>query len=165
MQVLSHCCWTKSDGELDFDGLSVALVVEYIDNCPAEPFCDSLSRADQATPPRVFNCQRRSGGKIKSFYAQDHSLRCDDSYGIEVARLAGLPRSTIIRAKQILKLLESGKFSQSELGKSIYRDKVQPSLFDAPKSEVENRLKDLDLNGLSPVAAFDLLRRWKEEIE
>ena len=91
--------------------------------------------------------------------------RCDDSYGIEVARLAGLPRSTIIRAKQILKLLESGKFSQSELGKSIYRDKVQPSLFDAPKSEVENRLKDLDLNGLSPVAAFDLLRRWKEEIE
>jgi DNA mismatch repair protein MutS len=159
-------------GTSTFDGLSVAWsVVEFIDerlSCRtifATHYHELTGMA--ALSPRVFNCQvavKRWEDKV-IFMHKIIPGGCDDSYGIEVARLAGLPRSTISRAKQILKLLESGKFSQSELGKSIYRDKVQPSLFESPKSEVENRLKELDLNGLSPVAAFDLLRRWKEEME
>jgi len=89
---------------------------------------------------------------------------CDDSYGIEVARLAGLPRATITRAKQILRLLESGKFSQSELGKGIYKEKVQPSLFEPPPSELEERLRSADLEHLTPVQAFDFLRKLKDDL-
>ncbi|MDZ4722426.1 MAG: DNA mismatch repair protein MutS [candidate division Zixibacteria bacterium] len=89
---------------------------------------------------------------------------CDDSYGIEVGRLAGLPRQAITRAKQILKLLESGKFSQSEIGKSVYVDKMQPTLFDAPPSAVETALRELDLDTLSPIDAFELIRRWHAEL-
>lgn len=89
---------------------------------------------------------------------------CDDSYGIEVAKLAGLPRGAIARAKQILKLLESGKFTQSELGKGIYKQKVQTSLFEPQKSEVERLIAELDLDTLSPVAAFDLLRTLKDRL-
>ncbi|MBI5267874.1 MAG: DNA mismatch repair protein MutS [candidate division Zixibacteria bacterium] len=159
-------------GTSTFDGLSVAWsVVEYIDEklrCRtvfATHYHELTGMA--ALSPRVHNCQvavKRWEDRV-IFMHKIIPGGCDDSYGIEVARLAGLPRPTISRAKQILKLLESGKFSQSELGKSIFRDKVQPSLFEAPRSEVENRIRRLDLNGLSPVAAFDLLRQWKDEID
>jgi len=90
---------------------------------------------------------------------------CDDSYGIEVAKLAGVPRPTIIRAKQILRLLESGKFTQSELGKSIYRQKVQPSLFETKPSEVETKIKAADPDNMTPMEALDLLRKLKESLE
>ncbi len=90
---------------------------------------------------------------------------CDDSYGIEVAKLAGLPRPAIARARQILRLLESGKFNQSELGKGIYKERIQPTLFDAKPSAVESRLKDVDINSLTPIEALNLLKELKEELE
>ncbi|MEE8149515.1 MAG: DNA mismatch repair protein MutS, partial [candidate division Zixibacteria bacterium] len=89
---------------------------------------------------------------------------CDDSYGIEVARLAGLPRKALSRARQILKLLESGKFIKSELGREIYQAKVQTSLFDRPSSKVESRLKDTEIETMTPVEAFNLLQELKEEL-
>ncbi len=89
---------------------------------------------------------------------------CDDSYGIEVARLAGLPRKALSRARQILKLLESGKFIKSELGREIYQAKMQTSLFDRPSSRVESRLKDTEIETMTPVEAFNLLQELKEEL-
>lgn len=89
---------------------------------------------------------------------------CDDSYGIEVARLAGLPRKALSRARQILKLLESGKFIRNELGREIYQAKMQTSLFDRPSSKVESRLKDTEIETMTPVEAFNLLQELKEEL-
>ena len=89
---------------------------------------------------------------------------CDDSYGIEVARLAGVPKPTLNRAKQILRLLDSGKFTKSELGRGLYQEKVQTSLFEAKPSIVEAMIKDADIDHMSPVEAFDFLRRLKEEL-
>ena len=89
---------------------------------------------------------------------------CDDSYGIEVARLAGVPRPTITRAKQILRLLESGKFTQSELGRGLYKEKVQTSFFEPPVSKVDERLREINLDNLTPVEAFDLLRKLKDDL-
>ena len=90
---------------------------------------------------------------------------CDDSYGIEVAKLAGLPRDTIKRARQVLKLLESGKFTQSELGKGIYIEKVQPSLFEPQPSKIEEKIRAIDPENMTPMQAFDFLRKLKEELE
>ncbi len=90
---------------------------------------------------------------------------CDDSYGIEVAKLAGIPRDTIKRARQILRLLESGKFTQSELGKGIYIEKVQPSLFEPQPSKIEGQIRAIDPDNMTPMQAFDFLRRLKEELE
>lgn len=90
---------------------------------------------------------------------------CDDSYGIEVAKLAGVPRPTITRAKQILRLLESGKFTQSELGKGIYKQKVQPSLFEAKPSEVEEKIKAINPDNMTPMEALNLLHQLKEKLK
>lgn len=90
---------------------------------------------------------------------------CDDSYGIEVAKLAGLPRKPITRARQILKLLESGKFNQSELGKGIYKEKVQSSLFDQQPSIVEEKIKEADLDNLTPMDALKFLHELRKEIK
>lgn len=90
---------------------------------------------------------------------------CDDSYGIEVGKLAGLPRETITRAKQILKLLESGKFNQSELGQGIYRERHQPTLFDKQPTETEIKIKNADIDNLTPLEALNLLRKLQEELE
>ena len=65
---------------------------------------------------------------------------------------------------QILRLLESGKFTQSELGKGLYKEKVQTTLFEAPSSKIEEQIRELDLEHMSPVEAFDLLRRLKDEL-
>ncbi len=89
---------------------------------------------------------------------------CDDSYGIEVARLAGVPRPTITRARQILKLLESGKFNQSELGQGVYKQRMQPSLFDPPVSETESRLKAADIENMTPMDALRFLHDLKKDL-
>lgn len=89
---------------------------------------------------------------------------CDDSYGIEVARLAGVPKMTISRSKELLRLLESGKFSQSELAKGIHKSINQRSLFEASPSPIEEELKQIEINSLTPLDAFRILSKLKEKL-
>jgi DNA mismatch repair protein MutS len=158
-------------GTSTFDGLSVAwAVVEHL-NDMAKPRTVFATHYHELTGlaglyPAVQNFQVA----VKRWQDQVifmHKIMpggCDDSYGIEVARLAGVPRAAITRAKQILRLLESGKFTQSELGKGLYKEKVQPTLFEAARNETEERIRQLDIDTLTPVQAFDILRRLKEEL-
>ncbi len=86
------------------------------------------------------------------------------SYGIQVARLAGLPKTVVRRSHKILGYLEQGKLPTSmELGGS----NQQLSLF-APvggpiASPIEEELQNLDLDQLSPIDALQILHRWKED--
>ena len=159
-------------GTSTFDGLSVAwAVVEQINEAIksrtifATHYHELTGMADLYE--RVHNYQvavKKWEDKV-IFLHQIIPGGCDDSYGIEVAKLAGVPRQTINRAKQILRLLESGKFTQSELGKGIYKQKVQPSLFEAKPSQVEEKIKGMDLDNMTPMEALDLLRKLKENLE
>ena len=159
-------------GTSTFDGLSVAWsVVEYINEqlkartVFATHYHELTSMAELSE--RIHNYQV-AVKKWEDRVVFMHKIipgGCDDSYGIEVARLAGLPRKTLTRAKQILRLLESGKFNQSELGKGLYKEKVQTTIFDPPPSPLEDELKKLNIDNLSPVEAFDLLRKWRRELK
>jgi DNA mismatch repair protein MutS len=158
-------------GTSTFDGMSVAWsVVEHInETCRsravfATHYHELTGMADIYDHIRNFQVAVKKWENTVVFLHKIIPGGCDDSYGIEVARLAGVPRSTISRAKQILRLLESGKFAQSELGKGIYREKMQTSLFEAKPSKVEERIREANLDSMSPLEAFEFLRKLREEL-
>lgn len=84
----------------------------------------------------------------------------DDSYGIEVAKLAGVPQSIINRAKEILKELESGQGETKVIEKPV-ADDMQLSLLGASVSPVVEKLNETDINTLTPIEAMNLLYELK----
>ncbi len=96
----------------------------------------------------------------------------DKSYGIEVARLAGVPQPVVQRAREILASLEEK--SQSERGGSQVQSARQSMLPGVPAPQEQKapepehpmlvELKRLDVNGLSPLAALTLLHEWKKNV-
>lgn len=84
----------------------------------------------------------------------------DDSYGIEVAKLAGVPQSIINRAKEILKELESGQGETKVIEKPV-SDDMQLSLLGTSASPVIERLNETDINTLTPIEAMNLLYELK----
>lgn len=87
----------------------------------------------------------------------------DDSYGIEVAKLAGVPNSIISRAKQILAELESGKHEPPKTA-VIVDDEPQLTLLGAAGSPVIEKIRSVDLNTLTPIEAMNLLYELKNMI-
>ncbi len=158
-------------GTSTFDGLSIAWsVVEYLDEVikPRTVFATHYHELTgmAALYDRIFNCQvsvKRWEDKI-IFLHKIIPGGCDDSYGIEVAGLAGIPKKTIRRARNLLKLLESGKFSQSELAKGIHKTINQHSLFDPVPSKVEEELKNIKLDDTTPLEAMRILSKLKDMI-
>ena len=86
----------------------------------------------------------------------------DDSYGIEVAKLAGLPDTIIERAKEILKELESGNSTiQPVLKPRAEEPEEQLSLMPDSNSALTEKLEQIDLNTLTPIEAMNLLYELK----
>ena len=88
----------------------------------------------------------------------------DDSYGIEVAKLAGVPNSIISRAKEVLSELESGKAETLVSPKAVSSADTQLSLISTAQSPVIERLTELDLNTLTPIEAMNILYELKKMI-
>ena len=92
------------------------------------------------------------------------------SFGIHVARLAGMPREVIESAEKTLRDLEKKEKSikaVSEKGKVEEDGSVQLSFFqldDPTLSSLKSKLEGADLNNMTPLQAFDLLRSMKDEL-
>jgi len=87
---------------------------------------------------------------------------CDKSYGLHVAEIAGLPKEVVKEAKKILKDLEKRKPIEQN-----YEDKKQLTLFDLLNEKeryVIKILKDIDVDGLTPHDALNLIYKLKEEL-
>ena len=91
----------------------------------------------------------------------------DKSYGIHVAKLAGIPASILDRSSEILKELES-TFEQQAMGEHFARRKTkQPdtdSLFVQKHKSVLDKLSSLDVNNLTPIEAINLLNQIKHQM-
>ncbi len=88
----------------------------------------------------------------------------DRSYGIHVARLAGVPKPVLERARQLLSELAVHHVSHTRaLRNRKPADLNQLDLFADPAKELHKSLTATDIETLSPTAAFDLLRLWKEK--
>lgn len=82
----------------------------------------------------------------------------DHSYGIQVAQMAGLPKSVTDRAKEILRTLEDKEYRRQ------HKDDLQISLFEVEKElepEIEKLLKEVDLNNITPLESINLLSKIK----
>jgi DNA mismatch repair protein MutS len=94
----------------------------------------------------------------------------DKSYGIHVARLAGVPRQVNERAKQILARLEeehlgeNGRPKLAVQGKKSRRGDLQLTLFAAPEHPVVDELRRLDLDHLTPVEALKRLAELQAQV-
>lgn len=83
----------------------------------------------------------------------------DKSYGVQVARLAGLPPDVITRAGEVLRQLEGARSPVKV--ESVER--LQLTLFEAAEPEMVTELRALDVDALTPLDALTLLNRWKRE--
>jgi len=91
----------------------------------------------------------------------------DKSYGVHVAKLAGIPKSILTRSNEILEELES-VFAKEATGDRLARNKTKESdrdtLFVLKHKSVLDRLASIDVNNLTPLEAMNLLNQIKNEI-
>jgi DNA mismatch repair protein MutS len=169
-------------GTSTFDGLSIAwAVTEFLHDMPgggprtlfATHYHELVDIA--LIKPRVknFTCSVREWNDKIVFLRKIVPGGSSRSYGIQVARLAGIPEQVIARAKEILTNLEqqeidaSGrpKLSTSRSKKRTQSVFFQTELFRSPSEELLEELQAADLDRLTPLGALNLLAEWKEKYD
>ena len=165
-------------GTSTFDGLSLAwAITEYLHNNPQHSaktlFATHYHEMTELAKllPGVRNYQmaaKESGGSIV-FLRRVVEGSASKSYGIEVARLAGLPRPVIERAREILSNLEANELDvtgRPKFARHLPTGKAgpQPSLFEVANDEVIDELRGIDTTEITPDDALEVLRRMKERL-
>ncbi|MBO7258150.1 MAG: DNA mismatch repair protein MutS, partial [Alphaproteobacteria bacterium] len=154
-------------GTATFDGLSLAwAVVEYlhdVNKCRglfATHYHELTALANRLRGVSLHTMRTKEWNGEIVFLHEVGEGAIDRSYGIHVAKLAGLPTSVLDRAEEVLAGLEDKKRQQQPLFDDLplFCAAKEPTL---KTSEVENRLKDVNLDLMSPKEALDLLYNLK----
>ena len=167
-------------GTSTFDGLSIAwAVTEYLhEESPWRPktlFATHYHELTELalTRPRIknFHVAVKEWNDRVIFLRKLVEGGTSRSYGIQVARLAGLPPEVIDRAKEVLHNLEQGEFTEGGVPKlAISRkkkltwDSHQRTLFQPPADPLRETLKKIDPNQLTPLEALNLLSEMKKRL-
>lgn len=157
-------------GTSTYDGVSIAkAVAEYISSkaigCKtlfATHYHELISLENELDGVRNYSVKvKRSGEDIK-FLHKIVEGGTDDSYGIEVARLAGLPKKVTDRAKQLLAELEKAPKIQRELELRAEEESESQIDFEATgRQNVIAEIKNLDLDDMTPREAYAKLEELK----
>jgi DNA mismatch repair protein MutS len=90
----------------------------------------------------------------------------DDSYGIEVAKLAGVPNEVLKRAKEVLASIEGGAPAQPKIKKAT--QSIEPDIFadlyNSEANEVAQKLKKIDINTITPIEAMNIIFELKKSL-
>ncbi|MDR3129300.1 MAG: DNA mismatch repair protein MutS [Tannerellaceae bacterium] len=159
-------------GTSTYDGLSIAqAIVEYIHETPRARaktlFATHYHELNEMAQsfPRIFNCNvsvREIDNKV-IFLRKLVPGGCEHSFGIHVARMAGIPKSILQRAEKILSLLESRQTVPSSLSQDAY----QLSFFqldDPLLALLRDEIEKLDINSLTPLEALNTLHRLRKSL-
>lgn len=106
---------------------------------------------------RNYNITAKKQGGSLVFLRKIVRGAADDSYGIEVAKLAGLPEQVISRAKSCLRQLEAQGVAAPAAAAGPAEEKEQISFSDLGSDQVRQTLLETDLNTLTPIEAMNLL--------
>ncbi|MFH1824567.1 MAG: DNA mismatch repair protein MutS [Candidatus Firestonebacteria bacterium] len=155
-------------GTATFDGISLAwAVAEYIHNKLGAKtlFATHFYELTELslTLPRVknYNILVKEWNDEIIFLRKIAEGAADRSYGIQVARLAGLPKEILNRAKEILSNLEDANYKIGGAGEKSN----QLSVFEDFNNEIIEDFKKMDINKLTPVEALNKLSELKKKMK
>ena len=155
-------------GTSTFDGMSIArAVLEHVADKRslgakalfATHYHELTVLEELVSGVKNFNIAVKKRGDDITFLRRIVRGGADDSFGIEVAKLAGVPNSVVNRAKQVLRELESGRpvTPKGSGRKPREEETAQLSLVPPQESEVLQRLRQMDVNTLTPIECMNTL--------
>ena len=158
-------------GTSTFDGMSIARsVVEYTYSKKigaktlfATHYHELTDMEDEFPGIVNYNIAAKKRGDSITFLRKIVRGGTDDSYGIEVAKLAGVPNEVVKRAREILKDIESG--SHIAVGHNVAKKDDEVDLFagftSSVNDDVADKLRTVDINTMTPIEAMNLLFELK----
>ena len=162
-------------GTSTYDGLSIArAVAEYIHNHPrlgaktlfATHYHEMIQLADYLPRVRNFNVAVKEERGEVIFLRKIIPGGVDRSYGIHVAKLAGLPRSVVHRAQEVLDELETESGKQAQAGrKHMKKEAAQQMQLFNEKSPVLEELSKLEIDSLTPLEALTKLYELQKKVK
>src|SRR5436190_6832026 len=160
-------------GTATYDGLALAwAVVEHIHarthakTLFATHYHELTELAELLDGVRNLRVSVKEAGDHIIFLRKVEPGRADRSYGIEVARLAGLPLAVIERAREVLKLHErSEREVSAELTGAEERGPMQIQMFEPVGYGIAERIRALNIDQLRPIEALQLLSELQKELK
>jgi DNA mismatch repair protein MutS len=162
-------------GTSTYDGLAIAwAAVEYLHarvrakTLFATHYFELTELAEQLSGVKNYHVSVKEAGGSVVFLRRVEPGAADRSYGIEVAKLAGLPNEVVVRAREVLAEHESSEHRLTghlTPGASTAPDRpTQLTIFTPLSQPVLDKLREVDLNRLTPLEALNLLAELKKEI-
>jgi DNA mismatch repair protein MutS len=161
-------------GTSTYDGLAIAwAAVEYLHQRTraktlfATHYFELTELAETLSGVKNFHVAVKESGGDVVFLRKVEPGAADQSYGIEVAKLAGLPGEVIVRAREVLAEHESAEREASGRlgGGDAPPVPRQLTIFTSLSNDVVDKLRVLDLNRMTPLEALNLLSELKKQID
>ena len=158
-------------GTSTYDGLSIAwAVAEYIADkskigCKtlfATHYHELLQLEEKSEGIKNFQVEVKEKGEDIIFLRKIVSGGTDESYGIHVAKLAGIPKNVVSRANKILSSLEKGGVKVKESKEAQKQVAGQFDMFNMGLQDIAHELDKVNLNELTPIDALNTLAKLKE---
>jgi DNA mismatch repair protein MutS len=162
-------------GTSTYDGLAIAwAAIEYLHarvrakTLFATHYFELTELAEQLSGVKNYHVSVKETGGSVVFLRRVEPGAADRSYGIEVAKLAGLPNEVVVRAREVLAEHESSEHRLSghlTPGSSTEPERpTQLTIFTPLSQPVLEKLREVDLNRITPLEALNLLAELKKEI-
>ena len=158
-------------GTSTYDGMAIArAVLEYAANPKrlgaktlfATHYHELSALEDKLPNVKNYNIAVKKRGEQMIFLRKIVPGATDDSYGIEVANLAGLPGSVVSRAREILAELESGN---APAPKPVRQEEDQVSMMDLTGQQVAQALRAISVETLTPIEAMNELYKLRKMLD
>jgi len=159
-------------GTSTYDGLAIAwAAVEYLHarvrakTLFATHYFELTELAEQLAGVKNYHVSVKETGSGIAFLRKVEPGAADRSYGIEVAKLAGLPHEVVVRAREVLVEHEFAEAqATAHLSPGANPPAAQLTIFTPLSQPVLDKLREVDLNRLTPLEALNLLAELKKEI-
>ena len=160
-------------GTSTYDGLAIAwAAIEYLHarvrakTLFATHYFELTELAEQLAGVKNYHVSVKETGSGIAFLRKVEPGAADRSYGIEVAKLAGLPNEVITRAREVLAEHESvERLATGHLSPGASPPATQLTIFTPLSQPVLDKIREVDLNRLTPLGALNLLAELKRQVE